>query len=180
MNSFLKTILLLIAYSMLQSCATQRYSMSEIDSNDYWGGTVYALYSGSSLCGTIFDESRMTFPGPQFKVKFTPTLNDIRLADSIRLANMPYIVNTAKRYKVNYHLRKRDGLRKYFRQYVGGLSDNGERLIWVNLYYRERQLLEKLNITEIISVCDGGDSKWEVYINLDQKTLYNLSINGLG
>ena len=113
-----------------------------------------------------------------FKIRFTPTLEEILIADSIICEKIPSIVGLAKSCSDNYYLKSKNSFKRYFRQYVGAISENGNRIIWVNLYYYHNdEFFDKLNITEIIDVLDGGDTKWNVCVNLDKKEIFNLNIN---
>lgn len=178
MKLMLKILPVIVLCITSQSCMVNRYAMEDMNCHDSWGGTVYELKHGKELVGTVFDKARMTFPGPQFEIRFTPTLEEILIADSIICENIPSIVGLAKNYSGNYYLRSRNRLKRYFRQYVGAISKDGNRIIWVNLYYHHNdEFFDKFNITKIIDVLDGGDSKWDVCVNLDKKEIFNLNIN---
>ena len=113
----LKILPVIVLCIISQSCMVNRYAMEDMNCHDSWGGTVYELKHGKELVGTVFDKARMTFPGPQFEIRFTPTLEEILIADSIICENIPSIVGLAKNYSGNYYLRSRNRLKRYFRQY---------------------------------------------------------------
>ena len=69
-------------------------------------------------------------------------------------------------------------LRKYTRQYVGFLSNTGEKVLWVNFVW-DKDSRERLS-QDIISVNDGGSYYWNVEINITNQKVYNLDVNGYG
>ena len=115
-----------------------------------------------------------------YQKTWTPDTSDILIAE--RLIKSA-VSNTQG------HILTVETLSNYFRQYVGFRNSSNERVIWVNALCEilkrtiekdGQYLLEPWNINEeIISVDDGGDCYWNVFINIDKQEHYKLSINGI-
>jgi hypothetical protein len=66
-------------------------------------------------------------------------------------------------------------LYKYHRQYIPVVTANGERLIWVNFFCWD--ILGKWR-EQIVSVNDGGNCFFNLYIDVNHRIAYDLSQNG--
>jgi hypothetical protein len=112
------------------------------------------------------------------KERFTPDESDIHylesvLRDKLKKVNKPRI-NQGKGCPV---IHKK--LKKYMRQYVGYVTHEGERIIWVNFIWSEGSMESRLS-KGIISVHDGCSRYWRIKVNLDTGELFDLDINGTG
>lgn len=67
-------------------------------------------------------------------------------------------------------------LNKYTRQYFGFETKNGEKIIWINLFWN-KDLVSEVN-TGVISVNDGCSYYWNIEVNITNRTLTNLDVNG--
>ncbi|WP_293313673.1 hypothetical protein [Pedobacter sp. UBA5917] len=63
----------------------------------------------------------------------------------------------------------------YKRQYIASIDAQGNRKVWVNCFCRTGRLDWK---TQEISVSDGGKCFFNLMIDLDKKTYYQLIVNG--
>lgn len=109
--------------------------------------------------------------------RFTPTMSDIARADSIILANKEKI----KEFPGYYSGMKRGifrNYRKYIRQYVGFIDKNGSRIILINYVGNKQIIKEVKNKNDLIIVLDGGNRFWQAVVNLDEKLLIDVAING--
>jgi hypothetical protein len=83
---------------------------------------------GKKFEGIAFDEKYIyLFAGGN--QKFTPTTNDIILAERILIENIANINDTS-----NQKLFIRKNLKKYYRQYVGYINDQNEKVIFINFF----------------------------------------------
>ena len=61
-------------------------------------------------------------------------------------------------------------------QYLPIVNSKNEKIVWINAFCGE----QKDWVKEIISVDDGGNCYWQVFINLTNKTGYQFTVNGVG
>jgi|GEM_PF-4948581 len=67
-------------------------------------------------------------------------------------------------------------LTDYFKQCVAFRNEIGERLVWINLHCN-RKGFEHLRYF-VVTVHDGGDCYFNVILNLDKNTYFDLIVNG--
>ncbi|HMT10960.1 MAG TPA: hypothetical protein PKA39_04990, partial [Ignavibacteria bacterium] len=66
----------------------------------------------------------------------------------------------------------------YNRQFLGGITESGEKIIWINcLCKRESEVLKNWK-TDLIIVADGGNCFFNVKVNVNRQVYYDLMING--
>lgn len=63
----------------------------------------------------------------------------------------------------------------YKRQYIASIDAKGNRNVWVNCFCEYGGLNWK---TQEISISDGGKCFFNLMVNLDNKTYYQLVVNG--
>ena len=103
---------------------------------------------------------------------FTPTADDIQAAEDILLA----CYNKEVTGTVNPFFGRK--LEDYYRQFVGGEKENGERIIYINCFcYVIDEYFKKWK-TQLIMVDDGGNCFFNVKVSLDKKEYYELMVNG--
>ncbi len=69
-------------------------------------------------------------------------------------------------------------LKKYVRQYVGYLTENGE--VFILIYFNKGlDMDETYFLEDIIVVCDGGSDHWSIKINITTKQLFDMEVNGI-
>ncbi len=111
-------------------------------------------------------------------VKFTPTIEEIGLAkqlsknyiDSLEQNRDPKIV---KQYGKLLKYNSTD----YYRQYVGYIDDNGNKIVFINAVckpYGQKSDLKK----NWIFVLDGGSCFYQIKIDLTNKKCSEFSVNG--
>lgn len=139
--------------------------------------------------GTVFLENASCLYCEQFDTKFSPTVEDISLAEDILKSKIKTInadrLNQGQGCPVIHK-----NLNKYRRQYVGHIDTNGDKIIHVNFDWNRYSTLD--NIRGIYKsesdswkkewkvVFDGCSYYWGVKINLDNEKLFDLSVNGFG
>lgn len=67
-------------------------------------------------------------------------------------------------------------LSTYVRQYVGYTNEKGEKIIWINFVHEPTPGYELDKA--IYEMKDGGDSFWNVKVNLTTHQLFELNVNG--
>lgn len=105
--------------------------------------------------------------------RFTPTIEEIKKAEAIIISNRTLIssqpnAQSGKNIFRNY--------KKYFRQYVGIINNEGEKLILINFVHKSYGI-NNSNKKELITVLDGGNSYWQAIVNVNQETLIYIQIN---
>ena len=154
--------------------------MNNIECDPAFGGTVWRLRKNNTDRGIIFSENRLTWPAPyKFSVRFTPSPEDVEVADKILKDNIGTIISYAKRTGTNYSLKNKNSLKKYFRQYIGGINELGERQIFINLCLKS-DMSPTTDYTDLIIGLDGGDSFITALINLDTLQLTEFTVGGQG
>jgi hypothetical protein len=128
---------------------------------------------GQNYQGFIFDS---TYGGHGMH-GFTPSCDDVNKAEKILRLN----IKTVNRQGLNQAINRcpviHKKLQKYIRQYVGFINDNGQKVIWINCFWRK--MPEALRASkELIMVNDGCSYFWNIEVNIDTQTLNNLRVNG--
>ncbi|WP_437921619.1 hypothetical protein [Sphingobacterium sp. LRF_L2] len=68
-------------------------------------------------------------------------------------------------------------LKKYVRQYIGVINENGDKVLWVNFVWKSGADRKRLS-EDIETVLDGCSRYWNIKINVDEGILYDLRVNG--
>lgn len=122
----------------------------------------------------IFNEqSPEIFPG---QGKFTPNQGEIDLAE--KALNLQLKELNADRQN-QYETPVIDkNLKKYKRQYFGFFDANGNKIIYINCFWRNEKEESLLWLKEQVRVLDGGSYFWNVKFNLVKNELFDLNVNG--
>jgi len=133
---------------------------------------------GKGYEGYIFPKEHSIWGFPPEKGRYTPSPEDITKAEKILKdsINTDYVRSNQEAYKKPPINRRT--LNKYMRQYVGYLTDNGEIVIWVNLFKKGSISVQDPTF-DIISVADGGYNFWSIRINITNKELSGMRVNGI-
>ena len=127
--------------------------------------------------GYVFTKDFHIWGFPPEYNRYTPTKQDIEIAESILQENAIFICNAVMHKNLRHNCAKKK-LRSYVRQYVGYIIDNKKI---VKTFFSKRRSINIHNYKEdIIGVQDGGTDYWQVSINLSDYTLFGLSVNGEG
>ncbi|MFT3982214.1 MAG: hypothetical protein QM687_17220 [Ferruginibacter sp.] len=134
--------------------------------------------SAKTYAGVIFDSSYMVFKSIDEQIRrIQLSCADITLAENI-LKNKLKALNVKR---VNQGEGCPDIVRhlsKYYRQYVGFENNQGQKVIWINLFL-DKELIKQAQL-DLISVNDGCSNYWNIEVNISTQTLTNLYINGNG
>lgn len=174
----LYNILFLAALLCFSSCATHYY-MNKVECDPLLGGTVWFMQKGKTDRGVIFSDDRVPFNTPKFSKRFTPSPEDIEVADKILKDNIGTIISYAKRTGAHYSLKNKNSLKNYFHQYIGGVNELGERQIFMNLCHKS-WMSPKTDYTNLIIALDGGDTYITALVNLDTLKLDEFTVGGPG
>ncbi len=138
-----------------------------------------SFIEGKGFSGYIFNENHDVFVsiGNQAK-RYTPTQNDIFLCEKLLKEQIETINDTRYHQSGNCPIIHKK-LKKYVRQYVGFVNDKGEKVIWINFIWKDKNYFDRIS-KDIIVVSDGCSYYWSVQVNLDIRNLHHLRINGQG
>ncbi len=104
---------------------------------------------------------------------WTPESKDIESAETI----LSKAFDDQKKPTVNRLLdRKTDD---YFKQFVGFVDANGDKIIWVNCFCKGEESSFKNWKNRVVFVSDGGNCFFNVKINITKNTYYDLMVNGV-
>lgn len=167
------TMIALAAANVLHAQAETKGAVMAIRVCDY----DTANSGDTSLLGYVFMEQHELDESLKLTV-YCPSMEDVRMAEKLLRSKYTYIMPAEKRDKLGRETRPR--LKSYKRQYVFGVDNEGKKYAWVNgISAKEIDdwLGERLD-KGIIHVRDGGNSFWQVLLNIsDGKVLYG-GING--
>lgn len=120
----------------------------------------------------ISAESKMDWLfGKNYK-NYNPSDGDIAIAEKIMLQGF----DDQKRGTVNRLADKLPG--DYYRQFVGAIDENGNKIIWVNCFYKSELGTFKEWKDKIVYVEDGGNYFFNVKVNITKNTYTDFRVNG--
>lgn len=136
---------------------------------------VSTLVKGKGYFGYVFNKEHFVFFGiKNQKERYTPTKEDIKEAEKLLKDSIESVL---EKNRLTYTSIKRHTLRKYRRQYVGFLTNDGDIVICINLI-RNKQIDNIELSNDIVELFDGGDYFWSIFINITKKTLFDIHVNG--
>ncbi len=119
--------------------------------------------------------------------RWIPDKKDIELAEKILKQQIKKINKNRLNQVGNCPVIHRN-LNKYFRQYVGIRNNKGQKIIHINFYWDRYSLWDRIKgysdhrlsfDSDYVMVFDGCSYYWQINVNLDEKTLSNLGVNGM-
>lgn len=141
--------------------------------------------------GTIFNDN---YPFKYFYVRdvdstkrWTPEKADIELAEQLLRQQIKEINKQRPNQSGSCPVIHRH-LNSYFRQYVGIINDRGQRLVHINFYWDRFGLWDRIRgysdsrlgfDSDYAFVLDGCSHFWQINVNLDEKKLSDLRVNGI-
>lgn len=124
----------------------------------------------------IFSEqSPDIFPGLG---KFTPNQSEIELAEKV-LALQLKELNFDRHNQYDTPVIDKN-LKRYKRQYFGYIDANGNKILYINCFWRNEKEESLLWLKEQVKVLDGGSYFWNVKFNISKNELFDLYVNGNG
>jgi len=135
----------------------------------------YTTYvKGNNFEGVIFSEKYINMLSKVNGKKFTPGTNDILIVEKL----LPLGLDTIKD-ATNHKFFVKNHLKKYLRQYFGYIDKNGDKIIYINVFWdNSENKSEKRWLNDIIEVLDGGDYFWQIKVNLTTHQLFDFAVNG--
>lgn len=134
------------------------------------------LVKGKGYTGYAFNKEHFVFMSiDNQKERYTPTKEDIMQIEKILKDSINSVLKKQKYCNTSIN---RNTLKKYKRQYVGFITKNGDVVIWINLL-RNKEIEDIELSKDIVTVLDGGEKYWSIFINLTKTTLYGVRINGI-
>jgi hypothetical protein len=123
----------------------------------------------------VFDAKNSTINEVLIELKdknfFTPDESEIKIAKKQEICYLDSLEKINKK-KLFSHNR-----RQYFRQYLGYIDNNGDKVILINAFCERNSSKEEL--TKIWkNVLDGGECYYQIEVNLNTKKCFKFSING--
>jgi hypothetical protein len=179
-----KSLLFLVATSILCCCKTSLKTFKTADTHKL--GVKSSKFRGTIFDST-YDDAIIAFQQDLYPGRFTPNANEIILAEDILKSQ----IKQANTRRINQFRRRQyidRNLNKYFRQYVGFVNKQGQRIIHINFHWNKFTLIDRLkgnwddrlNYTSDYSrVLDGGSRFWNINVNLSEKKVYGMVVNGV-
>jgi hypothetical protein len=108
--------------------------------------------------------------------RFTPTKPEIDKAEEALLKQLKDL-NADKQNQYETPVIDKN-LKKYKRQYFGYIDSKGNKILFINCFWkREKDPLQNW-MKEMVRVLDGGSYYWNVKFNLNTNELTDLVVNG--
>lgn len=128
----------------------------------------------------IIDSNMIT--GYDSIVTWIPKYDDYRLAESILLSAIK-----RKRNK-EWNILSEESLSDYYRQYLFYKDESGDSIVFINAFCEIPNTYENYGNKyievpydwkhNIVSIMDGGDCYWQIWINISKKTYRDFWVNG--
>ena len=125
---------------------------------------------GEKFEGVIFNE-KYKFVLADKGSGFTPSANEVILAERLLSEKLGDVEN-----RTDQKVFIIENLKSYRRQYVGYFNEKGEKVIYINLFWKKN--IKPDWLTKQVDVLDGGHYYWKVSINLTTSQLFNFYVNG--
>lgn len=166
---------------LLFSCAATRIGTTERHEN-------IIPFKYRQLEGIILAKDyQMLFPGEYTENRFTPTFDEIVLAEkflksNIKDINTPEMMNQGDGCPIIH-----ENLKHYFRQYSGHFNEKGDRVLSINFLWDKYTIWDKIRGVYddrqeyrkgYYSVMDGCSHYWQISINLTTMKVERFSVNG--
>jgi hypothetical protein len=180
-----KFLTLIIFLTLLLSCSTTVKTFQTSDADKI--GVKSNKFEGTIFKSTYPKDKLFILPSDSL-TKFTPTGEDIKLAETIlneqiQKVNNPRINQFGKSQYIDKNLNK------YFRQYVGFINEQGDSVIHINFHWNRFTIFDRIKgywddrleyTSDFSQPLDGGSRYWNINVNLSEGHLYGLSVNGVG
>jgi hypothetical protein len=126
--------------------------------------------------GYVFEKNHFVFVSVNdMESRYTPSTDDIMIAERILKDSLSYL----RQHQVIYGgpiIYK--NLENYVRQYVGCVTKERDKIIFINFVWKNQVSLNRLS-EDIYYVLDGGSYYWSICINITRRRLFNMEVNGV-
>lgn len=177
-------VLLFSLFSMLYACKISVNMMATTKETNL-------AVKSSKFRGTVFKEdypvSKLFVSDIGTMKRFTPTKQEVEQAEEI-LRTQISMISKSQQYQSRNSAIIHKRLNSYFRQYVGLVNSNNERIIHVNFYWDKFSFKDKVRgyldtrlkfEDDYAVVFDGGSKYWQINVNLTNRCLTDLQVNGI-
>ncbi|RAI94088.1 hypothetical protein [Algoriphagus yeomjeoni] len=123
---------------------------------------------------------------PPSELRFTPTIKEVRKLENHLQRKIKSINQDQPNQQEGAPVIHRN-LNNYVRQYIGYITPEGERIIYVNFLWSKLNIIEKSKgyslladdyKEEWLQVFDGGSRYWQLRYNLNSDEFFGFSVNG--
>ena len=104
--------------------------------------------------------------------RFTPTKAQIDIAETELRINLKQI-NSQKINQISTPIIDKN-LKKYRRQYFGYIDENGDEILIINSFWKERKDKKEVWLNNYIRVLDGGSYYWGIKYNITKNKLFEF------
>jgi len=133
------------------------------------------LVKGKGYTGYAFNKEHFVFMSiDNQKERYTPTKEDVMRIEKMLKDSIGSVLKKKKIYDTSIN---RNTLKKYKRQYVGFITNNGNIVIYI-AFLKDIENIDELS-KDIVVLYDGGETYWGIFVNLTKNTLYGVHINGI-
>jgi hypothetical protein len=160
-----------------------------ISSKDLFGQAII-IYDNNKIKGAIFPN---TYKNTSYKwlddeYRFTPTYNEIEAFEK-KLRSKLKLINKKRWNQKNSCPVIHRNLKKYLRQYLGFIDENGNKYLLINFLWKDDTFLNETEKDEYYNELgdwrkhwqvwfDGCSHYWNVKYYLESDKLFDLYING--
>ncbi len=152
-------------------------------------GQEVSVISGKGYEGAVFNsEYELYQVNPHPDSRFTPSKKEVdelesNLRNEIKAINVGR-PNQGKHYGPIIH----KNLNKYLRQYIGFITPEGHRVVYVNFLWNRLSFIQKIKGYSLstdgwrdrwIQVSDGGSEYWQIKYNLTTGEFFDFYVNGI-
>lgn len=126
--------------------------------------------------GSVFKKEHFVFMSIENqKDRYTPTKEDIIYAEKLIKDSIDIFLKNEYPYKTAINGKT---IRGYKRQYIGFIDKDNNKVIWIN-FLRNKTIKDKELSYDVITVLDGAEDYWNIYVNISKNKLFKISINGI-
>jgi hypothetical protein len=131
------------------------------------------LVKTKSSNGVIMTDTSLTYSIPKDVSRFNPKKEEIiRVEKSLKTRITEINKEHLNQFNKSEYLE--NNLLKYNRQYFGYINENGEKVIYINLF---KESIDCEMDTELI-VLDGCSDYWQISFVLDTQEFRDFRVNG--
>lgn len=108
--------------------------------------------------------------------RFTPDISEVEKAEAALLKQLGKLNSDRQNQYATPVIDKH--LSNYRRQYFGYIDQKGNKILFINCFWKRKKEEENIWLKEQIRVLDGGSYYWNVKYNLNNDELFDLEVNG--
>lgn len=132
---------------------------------------------GNNFQGYIFPDSVYILIGIENQAaRFTPAESAIRVVENELRFQLSKVTSNLPDFGPGCPEINTRNLKKYYRQYFGFITSEGERVIFIDFIWHKGLGIERLD-TDLVSVYDGCTFYWSIQYNLNTETFGKLKVN---